>query len=106
MNANRPMSRGSARQGHRDFNKQLIINLQNSVSVHTYYIRFWAFSSCSLNPNTAKSFAREEHAEGSSRCKAWTIRACFRVWSLGGNQGLDKHRMVPPFLKFSSKQLW
>jgi len=40
MNANRPMSRGSARQGHRDFNKQLIINLQNSVSVRTYYIRF------------------------------------------------------------------
>ncbi len=28
MNANRPMSRGSSRQGHRDFNKQLIINLQ------------------------------------------------------------------------------
>ena len=24
--------------------------------------------------------------------------ACFRIWSLGGNQGLDKHRIVPPFL--------
>ena len=28
---------------------------------------------------------------------AWTIRACFGEWSLGGNQIPDKYRMVPPF---------
>lgn len=42
------------------------------------------------------------HSERTSRKKvhvfrAWAIRACFTNGLLGGNQSLDKHRMVPPF---------
>ena len=38
-----------------------------------------------------------EQADESSRSWAWTIRACFGEWSLGGNLSSDKYRMVPPF---------
>ena len=43
--------------------------------------------------------------EGSRR-KAWAIHACFRAWSLGGNQSSDKHRMVPPFYFLIMKRIY
>lgn len=45
-----------------------------------------------------------------SRFKAWAVRACFTIWSLGGNQTSDKHRTVPPFyiyfFSYENAKIW
>ena len=90
------MLRLSLTRSQRDFNNKPIINLQNSVSVRTYYIDiellllFFEFEYRQI-------IRTKEHADESSRLMGVDSSLLVSCRSLGGNQNSDKHRMVPPF---------
>ena len=89
-----------------------IINLQNSVSVRTYYIDIWAFALV-LRSRIPPIIRRREQADQSSCLIGVDYSCLFATGLLGGNHTSDKYRMVPPFVikdklwtSFQKKHLW